>query len=280
MRFMAIPLDNDPVINAERERLRPWCATNGYEYVEYNGLDDLLSKMSAVLQARPGPIEILEIDAHGNPSTCNNVTSGNASTFGRRLSRLSGFSGNSVVYLSGCNTGLTDQGVCVSQLLASAAGCTVYGSRGYLSGTHAEGNQQVWATVTIDGIVYPPYPGAVDATGSACWQAFRGVRFVPAGATEERETPMLITLQRSDSIAHLLDEQAASVYNLIKQTVSSPGKDSPGLRIAPDATITVHLPDGDKTYDLLARGAVLRERESNKVWQLQNGDRLMSYFTS
>src|SRR5205823_1981591 len=84
------------------------------------------------------------------------------------------------VYLSGCNTGLQFNSECIAASFAVAFEGPVFGTRGYITGTHAERSEQCVASFTLEGIVYHPYPGGQDGEGDGVWKHF-GPNTRPSG---------------------------------------------------------------------------------------------------
>jgi hypothetical protein len=171
MNVVAVP-SNDPRVAAELNRLRQPGAVPGYKVVGYTSLDDLLTQLRKLV-GRGDCIETLEIDAHGNPSVCNGITAENAQNVGEQLGLLNKLCPDCKIYLSGCNTGLA-QGTMfpLPKLLAMSTNCTVFGSVGYLSGTHAEGTERTTRDTHYRDRYYPPYPGSQNQTGSGCYRSF------------------------------------------------------------------------------------------------------------
>jgi hypothetical protein len=81
-----IPVDgqNDPVMNAERQRVQPWAATHGWRYYAFGSWIDLLGQLNSLVPISP-PLQILEIDAHGNPTVCDGINSYGVADFGKVL---------------------------------------------------------------------------------------------------------------------------------------------------------------------------------------------------
>lgn len=126
-------------------------------------------------------VEKLEIVSEGSPlhldglnyqPATNDI---NVLAFGEDLRTVAGFSSESIIYLSGCNTGCSQPGVrrdrCIAQTLANAASCRVRGSRGYLTGYHARGDEECVEDLT--GYDAARYPWSKDARGDDCWHTFK-----------------------------------------------------------------------------------------------------------
>ena len=142
MRIIAAPRDENDILAEERSRLSAWAPKNGWTYVEYSKALDLLAQISTLQTAAPPTVLEIEIIAHGNPALCDDVSLGNAAVVGESLHRIAGITDATAVYLSGCNTGLEFNGECIARSFAAAFRAPVFGSRGYIAGTHAERTEQ------------------------------------------------------------------------------------------------------------------------------------------
>src|SRR5437667_2331165 len=100
-------------MNAERPRVQAWAATHNWRYFAFSNWLDILGQLSQIVPTSP-PLETLEIDAYGNPTVCDDIQPGNVLNFGKGLSGISGFSGQTRLYLSACNTGLTYNVYCIA----------------------------------------------------------------------------------------------------------------------------------------------------------------------
>ena len=172
LRIVAVPLDEDDVLADERARLSAWAPANGWTYIEYKDAFDLLARIVDLQSSAPRTIEELDISAHGNPFHCNGILLEDVSLIAESFRRIPGIHAATAVYLCGCNTGLDFEGECIARSFAEAFGGPVFGSRGYLSGTHAEHNEDCAAEIIVHGIVYHPYPDAIDAVGDDVWRRF------------------------------------------------------------------------------------------------------------
>jgi hypothetical protein len=156
----------------------------------FRGIADLVNIIRALIAADPDHpcLSALEIHAHANPGQCDSLWRSNVATEGARLRRAK-WCDNGSIYLAGCNTGLTDASYIevpnrgsLAKRLATALKytpgsfenhITVYGSAGFLTGTHFDKSAKIVASPTRDGVDVPPYEGARDAAKEAdCWNAF------------------------------------------------------------------------------------------------------------
>jgi len=83
------------------------------------------------------------------------------------------FCDDCTVYMNGCNTGMCpDNGKPrLAEEIAITTGCKVFGSKGFLYGTHATGGERCEPTLLdSEGNPYHSYSGAVSATGDDCWE--------------------------------------------------------------------------------------------------------------
>src|SRR5262249_20256029 len=145
-------------------------------YNQGGDFTDLVMNLQSQVKNCCDCIKTLELDAHGSPNSIDGISGKNVAAVGKQLKDDVKFCSPCVIYLAGCNTALGP----ISQQLANATGCTVYGSLGYLSGTHAEGNETITKETTINGVHYAAVPGSKEAKGSDSWQAFYPGGKVPA----------------------------------------------------------------------------------------------------
>lgn len=265
-RIITIPNDNDPVMNSERQRIVPWAATHGWIYTGYNNEGDHIAQ---IRRAGAGaPLEVLDFDCHGNPTVFDHTYLATAVFFGRTLSQSTGFSGQSAVYLDACNTGLTSAyGGPIAQAVADGARSTVYGTRGYMIGTYAEGNERCYATT--QGL--PPYPGAQDAVGRNVWIAFHP-RAMTVKETQESAamaTPISVSVGTQTTAAEALS-------NALEEVMRATPTDFPSLRMAPDVTINYVRGAVAKILDVYANGGLLRDRIEGTTWRVENAQRLQA----
>lgn len=184
---------------------------------------------------------------------------------GESLRRISGISEKTAVYLSGCNTGLELYGECIARSFAAAFEAPVFGSRGYLAGTHAERTEQCVASFTLEGIVYRSYPGGVDGTGHRVWLPFGPTSHPSNGDNME------IKIATSGFRPVRLEGEAEELVSAIEQLVRTAPAQSARIRMAPDLTFTIRLADGEHVFELLAGGSVLRDPVTRRVWQFERG---------
>ena len=267
MFIIAAIREDDPLLNPERERLTAWAPANGWGYIEYVDSVDLLARIADL---GTGPMEQIEIFAHGNPGECDDITLGNARTFGESLRRVPGFSSATVIYLSGCNTGLEFSSDCVARSLAETCGSVVCGARGYLAGTHAERTERCVQSFTHAGVLYESFEGAIEATGNEVWRCFGPhLRLISGG-----EMDIKISTSGFRPI-NMRSEEAARLRDAVEGAIRTPSSESAPYRIAPDLRFAIRLEDGEHIFELLAGGSVLRDPVSRRVWQLPGGRRLL-----
>lgn len=265
MKIIAVPRDENDILTEERGRLSVWAPSSDWRYIEYADAFDLLAQINSVQTGTPQTVLEIEIVAHGNPALCDDIALGNFAVVGESLRRISGISEKTTVYLSGCNTGLEFYGECIARSLATAFEAPVFGSRGYLAGTHAERTEQCVASFTLEGIVYHSYPGGVDATGERVWFPFGPTSHPNNGGNME------IKIATSGFRPVRLEGAAETLVSEIEQLVCTEPAQSARMRMAPDLTFAIRLADGEHVFELLAGGSVLRDPVTCQVWQFERG---------
>jgi hypothetical protein len=255
-KIITIPNDNDSVMNSERNRIIPWAPRNGWIYVGYSDQGDHIAQIQKV---NGGQLEIVDCDCHGNPTIFDHTPINGAQMWGQMLSQLTGFSANTVIYLDACNTGLTSvYGGPIAQTVANGARCTVYGTKGYMTGTYAEGNEKCYASAA--GL--PPYPGAKDADGRNVWIAFHAQTLSNQIHMNDLRSLNLVsanreTLQLTSVIDNILDTQPTEF---------------PKLRMAPDITLNYIKENQVLILDVYANGGLIKDRTSGLTWKVSNSE--------
>ncbi len=270
MRIVAAPRDENDILAEERERLSNWAPSNGWRYVEYADVFDLIARVRDLQGTEIQEVTEIEIVAHGNPAICDDVSLGNAAVVGEALRRIAGVADDTAVYLSGCNTGLEFNGECVARLFAESFRAPVFGSRGYIAGTRAERNERCVASFALDGILYHSYPGGADAQGDAVWRHFGPP---PRGTGGEQ---MQIKVATSGFRAvNLAESQGQNLLSAVEEVVRTPPTSSARMRMAADLTFALQLADGEHVFELLAGGTVLRDPVTKQVWQFERGREIL-----
>jgi len=178
-------------------------AAGEYFVVEYESLALLVDQILGIQNGLKGKpcLRVLELHAHGSPCTMNGFMAAYADDID--LLAKPRWSDDSSLYLSGCNTGLTDPqstdprwgAVPIAQVIANAIPrapkafrFTVFGTVGYSHGCHALGTTQTWAVggVSILGLATyhyaAPFTGGQDTEpdptlpdpAAPAYKAFRG----------------------------------------------------------------------------------------------------------
>jgi len=262
--IITIPNDNDAVMNSERQRIVPWAPSHGWTYTGYNNESDHIAQ---IRRAGAGQgLQILDFDCHGNPTVFNHTNINTAAQFGRTLAQSPGFSPNTAIYLDACNTGLTSSyGGPIAQQVANGARCTVYGTKGYMTGTYAEGNERCYAS--SQGL--PAYPGGQDATGRNVWIVFRpGLQQSEPGLDRQ-------AMEAAASINVRAGTHAAqSLVRVLNSVMDSEPVPFPALRMAPDVTINYSDDEKATILDVYANGGLLKDRLSGKAWRVENPEEL------
>jgi len=153
-------------------------AAGEYFVVEYESLDLLVDQIIGIangLKQKPS-VKLLELHAHGSPCSMN----GFWSAYGSDLAKLAKiiWSDDSSLYLTGCNTGLTDAStsdprwgaIPIAQAWANAIPLipkkfrfTVYGTVGYSVGCHALGTTTTYEVGGLRPFTYhAPFTGGRD----------------------------------------------------------------------------------------------------------------------
>lgn len=261
--IISIPNDNDPVMNQDRRRISSWASQHGWIYVGYNDpVDHILQIRTG---ARGAALQVLDFNCHGSPVSFDGTYLNSVRDWGKILSQLPGFSRNTVVYLDACNTGLqpavNTTGPIIAQELATAAGCIVFGSQGYVTGTFAEGTARCTAALGAAR----PFPGGRDAEGAGVWKAFQPQSH-PIIPRMPEETS--INLPQDNGIVHPLKSR-------INTILSGPVAEFPLVRMAPD--ITINYPRGTEVWilDVYGNGSLVRDRISGKTYKVEDPDGLL-----
>jgi hypothetical protein len=202
MRIVAVQRDGS--LAGDLSDAQAGAGTGGYSVIEFDGPADLIPAIQAQLAANNYDcLEYLEIVAHGEPTSLDNILEATAAAFGAQLKTLN-LCDICEVYMSGCNTAINLKFKDSFAQVVSAAGptvvndnvmLTVYGSVGYIAGMHATGNEDTAGNRGGMGsqanIYLPGYPDAPDArggpgvnigsytaVGNACWRGYREGRRV------------------------------------------------------------------------------------------------------
>ena len=263
MRIIAAPREENDILAEDRARLSQWAPPNDWLFLEFSDAVDLLAQLSDEVQPSQQLTE-LEVVAHGNPAICNDISIGNFAVVAESLRRI--VRKTTAVYLSGCNTGLQFNGECIAASFAAAFGGSVFGTRGYVTGTHAERNERCVASFTLEGIVYHAYPGGQDAEGGGAWKHF-GPNATPTGG-EGMQVKIATSGFRAVNLA---GNEAQQLLSAIEQVTRTNPATSARMRMAPDLTFTIRLSDGEHMFELLAGGTVLRDPVTKNVWQFEQG---------
>jgi hypothetical protein len=163
-----------------RNKVRNDAAANGYAGLDtFSSIANLVSSIQGILDAdNYNCLEELVIVAHGSPGASDGITAANAANFATAFKTLR-LCDEVSLYLNSCNTAINTRGhFCIAQIV-SAAGptiandnikLTVYGSVGYLRGTHMDESTRTFGdrlAAGIHGAGYPRgYPDAPDASGN------------------------------------------------------------------------------------------------------------------
>jgi hypothetical protein len=295
--IITVPNDNDAVMNADRQRLVPWAATHGWVFTAYNDQSDHVAQ---IRQAAGGtPIDVLDFDCHGGPGEFDATFSGTALQFGKSLAQIPGFTTSTSIFLDACNTGLTSSfaSVSIAQILADGSRCTVYGTKGYMTGTYAEGTEQCYAGPNLSppNGPLPAYLGAQTASGRNVWIPYqpRGSKETDIGGLHSmtlgfdqagrvwatfdpktfRETQMI---QASSLTVQSQVRATRELEDFLDGIMRSKHVEFPALRIAPDITINYVREDKVTILDVYANGGLLKDRISGKTWRVSKPEEFVA----
>jgi hypothetical protein len=153
----------------------------GWRVLSYSKPSGLVTQLKR-LKVPSAQLDEIEIVSEGSPVSLDAVQFETetdyltVAEFGDRISKLACVHSRTVVYLSGCNTGLrgsaADLRRCIAQSLANTSGTRVRGAAGYISGMHATGTEQCVKEVVAGAVHLPALPNSRDAQGAACWNTF------------------------------------------------------------------------------------------------------------
>jgi hypothetical protein len=291
--IITVPNVNESAMNKERERIARWAPGHGWVYTGYNDEGDHVAQISRA--AGGAAITILDFSCHGSPGSFDHTSSSTAPQFGRSLAQLLGFGAGTPIYLSACNTGLTSRfrTVPIAQTLADGTRCTVYGTKGYMTGTYAEGNEQCYAGPDVPPPEGPlePYPGAQTASGRDVWVPFHppglrapdlaGLHGMTVGvdphgrvwATFDPAALREVQAMEATSITiHTQARATRGLENLLENTMGTSPVPFPELRMAPDITINYVGEEGVLILDVYANGGLVRNRVTGRTWRVQEPD--------
>jgi hypothetical protein len=154
----------------------------GWTAVFFRKPSGLLAALKGLPLAPGDTFDEIEIVSEGSPLTLDKIDTPfdqldpdyvSPTDFGVGLNGIPGIARNTVVFLSGCNTGLADDGVdiknCLAQVLADASRTLVRGAAGFISGLHATKDEAVFKFDETGGF----YEKARNAKGAKCWNKFQ-----------------------------------------------------------------------------------------------------------
>lgn len=70
---------------------------------------------------------------------------------------------------------------------------------------------------------------------------------------------------------NLPPDKVAAIRTAIEQAIALPPAEPAPFRIAPDIQFSITLSEGERIFELLAGGSVLRDPIARRVWQLPGG---------
>lgn len=231
-------------------------------YDPFTDFKDLIPSVKIAKGKSAGTV--IEIVAHGSPLYHHDIGSVYLAPFAAALRKVIPSSSRTTVYLTGCNTGLSEGGYCIAEELANALGdVTVCGAAGWVMEGAAITGDAVTAAV-FDG---QSYGGARDDVHPTCWNCFPARRVVsgasPAGAPRPPLKPM-------PSIEPgLIHEAIARALATPRARLLAP------LLIGPDVRGVVELDHGPMAYEILHHGAILRDALTRETFDFPQGPELL-----
>jgi len=202
MPMKIIAVDNDASLAGDLADAQSGAVAAGYQVIpSFNNAGALIAAVQGTLAANNNDcLEVLEIVAHGDPTSLDGIFMRTGAAFGAQLKTLN-LCDICEVYMSGCNTAINLSGINSIAQTVSAAGptiaddnvmLTVHGSVGYVAGLNMNGSEntvgnragggsQAPQPVYLSG--YPDAPdarggsavniGSYSAVGGACWRSYR-----------------------------------------------------------------------------------------------------------
>ena len=208
-----------------------------------------------------GPAKILEIVAHGSPTSHYGLGDSAIGPFARALQSTFPAGDLSAIFLTGCNTGLFLHDYCIAKKLAAALpGVAVFGAKGWvMKGTAIRGDARTQAV--FDG---QSFGGAQNADFPCCYE-----RFFFTEPTDGAQPWALLDLPRPPYI------DMADISDAITQVLRFDSeRELPPLLIGPEVSGVVMLEDGPFAYELLLNGTVLRDQYTRKTYDFPIGREL------
>jgi hypothetical protein len=232
----------------------------GWGYDPFANYGDLVPSIDQA--DGPTPATVIEIIAHGSPLYLHEIGKTSVVTFANGLKIM--FPGLTDVYLTGCNTGLSEGGYCIAEELARALdGVTVYGAAGYvIKGAAASADAKT--SRTDDG---PAYPNSRDDKHPTCWNHFVFPPSGPPGPT--RVAARSLVKPTPEIPADILRDAISDALR-----IAAP-HEQPRFLTGPDVQGVIELADGPFAYELLARGSILRNAVTRETWQFPQGPELI-----
>ena len=157
-----------------------------WDWVAYSSPASLREGLQKLIQKMHGCLDTLEIYAHGSEGDCNGLDLINLSQWAAELNKLD-WCDDSAIYLSGCTTGcipLVGASTSIAQQLSTMIPgsqprvVTIFGSRGYISGSVAKDDvavSQTYVLTDANGVAskLTPPRNSEDASGPFSWRAFQ-----------------------------------------------------------------------------------------------------------
>lgn len=250
-----------------------------WRVLRFKVIGDLLGALAG--EAHIGKLEIV---SEGSPIHLDGVDDGAIvdgnpdmipEEFGAALKALSGLDANTLIFLSGCNTGCapawSELDDCLANRLARSMDMPVRGAKGYIFGAHALGNERTAPQHPKGGDIYK---GSAKAKHIACWRifnaggaSFNGTKARGYDADAERERFIgRHTIKLSPAFRKEL-EAAVDLTTRADTTL----RDTP-LRVGPDFRFSVSTSGaGRRTLEVIGNGRFLRDPSTRELWKFPSG---------
>ena len=204
-------------------------------------------------------IYLYDIIGHATPGHFSNWP---LSKVIREINKKCKLDTNTIIYLNGCNTGLAqfnyiDTKYSSAQILANETGCIVYGSRGFLTGTAAQNNEQCYPS---DKQVDYRYPNAVRDSGDNVW-----FRFIPVNINKHSKVAL-----RAFNDTYKIDTKInlfPSLVDNIKDKKIDSRTDKRWYNMFPDMILDY----GNQKYVFYNSNSILHIENTNEIYSIKPG---------
>ncbi len=263
MNAIVVDASQEEPLPKYRSRVRRFIKKDpnvGWGYDPFSGMVDLVP--SITIAKGNNDATIVEIVAHGSPTYHHDIGGVSVAPFAAELRKLLTTTQNSSVYLTGCNTGLSEGGYCIAEELARALeGVSVFGAAGFvMDGAAITENAETAAE--FEG---QRYTGARDSIHDACWNEFF---FAPSEALVPSSARMR-PKPNPEIDPDVLREAIAEALRAKRR------RSVPPLLVGPDLRGVIDLETGPFAYELLLRASILRNAISREAFEFPRGPELL-----